>query len=103
MAIPRSFFTKRGSRRPRGCVWSWDMSPAEALAQLSDEEARALHGAAAWYARYHVLDIAAEAGDRSGAATKDRERFLALVRALERLGTPMPLPEELRPALRKAA
>jgi hypothetical protein len=79
------------------------MSPTEALAQLSDEEARALHGAASWYARYHVLDIAAEVEDRSGAATKDRERFLTLVRALERLGTPMPLPEELREAQGNAA
>jgi hypothetical protein len=50
-----------------------------------------------------VLDIAAEVEDRSGAATKDRERFLTLVRALERLGTPMPLPEELREAQRSAA
>jgi hypothetical protein len=79
------------------------MSPAEAFAQLSDEEARALHSAASWYARYHVLDIAAEVEDRSGAAAKDRERFLTLVRALERLGTPMPLPEELREAQRSAA
>jgi hypothetical protein len=52
---------------------------------------------------YHVLDIAAEIEDRSGAAAKDRERFLTLVRALERLGTPMPLPEELREAQRSAA
>jgi hypothetical protein len=28
---------------------------------------------------YHVLDIAAEIEDRSGAAAKDRERFLTLV------------------------
>ncbi|HEV2820536.1 MAG TPA: hypothetical protein VGW11_08520 [Solirubrobacteraceae bacterium] len=42
----------------------------------------------------------AEAGDLPA---KDRERFLTLVRALERLGTPMALPEELREAQRSAA
>jgi len=79
------------------------MSPAQRLAELSDEEAVALHGAASWYARYHALDIAAEADDTSGAAVEDRRRFLALVRALGKLGTPMPLPDALAREQRRAA
>lgn len=79
------------------------MSPAELLAQLTDEEAVALHGAASWYARYHALDIAEEIEDTSGAAIEDRRRFFALVRALGKLGTPMALPDVLARELRRAA
>jgi hypothetical protein len=48
-------------------------------------------------------DIAAEADETSGAAIEDRRCFLALVQALAKLGTPIPLPEPLTPQQRRAA
>lgn len=51
--------------------------------------------AAAWYAKYHASDIAAEAGDTSVAAVTERARYEALITALAKLGVTIALPDEL--------
>lgn len=67
----------------------------DALPPLESDELEALRGAAAWYASYHAGTIAAEAQDGSAYAVVERERYLALISALRKLGLSLPLPEAL--------
>ena len=64
-------------------------------ADLTDAEREALVAAAAWYAKYHASDIAAEAQETSIAAVTERARYEALVGALGKLGVKVALPDEL--------
>lgn len=70
------------------------MTPA--LNGLTTNELEALRSAAAWYASYHAGEIASEADDRSAYAVAERERYLALVSALRKLGLRIALPDALR-------
>ena len=62
---------------------------------LTDVERDALVAAAAWYAKYHASDIAADAGDTSIAAVTERARYEALISGLRKLGVTATLPDEL--------
>lgn len=72
------------------------MPAVETLAELTEEELAALRSAGAWYAKYHAQRIVEMADDRSLYAESRRERFLALVGALRKLGFDMALPNQLR-------
>jgi hypothetical protein len=78
------------------------MSPI-AAENLTQAELEALRGAGAWYAKYHVVRIAELADDPSAYAVHKREKFLALVGALRKLGFEMALPEALRATESNAA
>jgi hypothetical protein len=67
----------------------------EALADLSPLEQEALLNAGRWYARYRARDLAEEAQDDSAYAVAERERYLALISALRKLGVDVPVPDEL--------
>lgn len=69
-----------------------DQDPVGALTPLERE---ALLNAGRWYARYRARDMAEEAHDDSAYAVAERERYLALVTALRKLGVSVPLPDEL--------
>ena len=64
--------------------------------ELSDNEQRALRGAATWYFNRHARIIAEEADDRSARAVAKREDFLELHAALWKLGVRLALPDALR-------
>ena len=66
------------------------------LEALSERELRALTQAAFWYANYHGHTIAEQADDLSAAAIAQREAYLDLHSALEKLGVPRVLPDALR-------
>lgn len=59
---------------------------AEGIDALSDREIEALRSAAAWYANYHARIITQRADDRSAYSLAQRERYLALLSGLEKLG-----------------
>ena len=63
---------------------------------LTPEELKALRAAGAWYAKYHAVRIAELADDPSAYAEHNREKFLTLVTALQKLGFDMALPDALR-------
>lgn len=73
------------------------------LQALTDEELSALRAAGAWYASYHARPIAGEATAQTVYAIEARERYLALISALAKLGVRIPLPDELRAAQLEAA
>ncbi len=70
---------------------------------LTPAELEALRGAGAWYAKYHAVRVAELADDPSAYAESRRDKFLALVSALRKLGFEMALPDELRSDERQAA
>jgi hypothetical protein len=63
------------------------------LAELSQDELRALTAAAAWYAKRHEGMISERADDVSASAGAERERYLTLHSALWKLGVRMRLPD----------
>lgn len=71
------------------------MESVDLIGTLDAEEVAALRAAAAWYASYFRDEIAAEAGSGSSYAVVERERYLALCRALRKLGMRFALPEPL--------
>lgn len=71
------------------------VSETVALPELTAAELAALRGAASWYASYHAREVAAGADDQSAYAVTDRERYLALVSALRKLGVRVALPDAL--------
>lgn len=73
------------------------------LEPLTGEELNALRGAGAWYASYHARQIAGEVGKGTAYAVEARERYLALVSALGKLGVGVALPDELARHDRQAA
>lgn len=72
---------------------------------LTREEIEALGSAGGWYANYHARIIAERADDRSAYALVQRERYLALLSGLEKLGISVrnPLLEAEAVTERKAA
>ena len=70
---------------------------------LTLEELDALRGAGAWYAKYHAVRVEELADDPSAYAEHKREKFLALVSALRKLGFDMAIPDALRVHERHAA
>jgi hypothetical protein len=79
------------------------MTSDGSLDDLSRAEVDALRSAGAWYAKYHVVRVAELAEDPSAYAEERRERFLALVSGLGKLGFKMALPDELRSAEQQTA
>lgn len=65
------------------------MEQDQAAEALSAREIEALGSAAAWYANYHARIITEHADDRSAYALAQRERYLALLSGLEKLGLPV--------------
>lgn len=70
---------------------------------MTDAELDALRGAAAWYAKYNHAKIEESLDNRSAYAMVQRERYIALVSALRKLGFDMALPDALAAELRSAA
>ncbi len=79
------------------------MEPEDPIATLTRAELDALRNAAAWYAQYHHAKIEEALDDRSAYAMIRRERYIALVSALRKLGFDMALPDALAAELRSAA
>jgi len=72
------------------------------LGDLTVGELEALRGAAVWYAKYHAADIERNAAERAAYAVAEREEYLALIAALEKLGVRLRVPDGLSPAIRAA-
>jgi hypothetical protein len=68
------------------------------LPDFSEREIEALRGAAVWYAKYHAGAIASAAQDPGAYAVAEREEYLALVAALDKLGVRLRLPDALQRA-----
>ena len=66
------------------------------IAELGDDELRALAEAATWYAKHHERMIADHADDRSALAAARRDHFRDLYDALAKLGVRLRRPEALR-------
>lgn len=79
------------------------VTSADAISDLTRAEFEALRSAAAWYAKYHAVRVAELGHDSSAYAEGRREKFLALVSALHKLGFDMALPDELRRRERQTA
>lgn len=65
---------------------------------LSQREIQALRGAAVWYAKYHAGTIASAAHDPGAYAVAEREEYLDLITALDKLGVRVRLPDALKQA-----
>ncbi|GIK77332.1 MAG: hypothetical protein BroJett022_10220 [Actinomycetes bacterium] len=72
---------------------------------LTSQEIDALKSAASWYAKYHARIIAESADDPSAYALAQRDRYLALLSGLDKLGVQVRNPlGDARPEVeRKAA
>jgi hypothetical protein len=68
------------------------------LPDLSGREIQALRGAAVWYAKYHAGAIASAAHDPRAYAVAEREEYLDLIAALDKLGVRLRLPDALQRA-----
>ena len=79
------------------------MALADRVSELTEEELDGLLRAASWYASYFARDIAAEAEETHALAVEERRSYLALVRALRKLGVMFAVPDELREHAREAA
>lgn len=79
------------------------MVPEGAIDTLTPDELAALRSAAAWYAKYHAAPVAQLADDPSAFAEVRREKYLALVSGLRKLGFEMALPDALRSSEQRAA
>jgi hypothetical protein len=72
-----------------------DPSPIQ---DLTPRELQALRGAAVWYAKYHAAPIASSADDSAAYAVAEREEYLDLISALEKLGIRLRVPDSLQQA-----
>ncbi len=79
------------------------MEQRDLIDTMTDAELDALRGAAAWYAKYNHAKIEEALSDPSAYAMVQRERYVALVSALRKLGFDMALPDALAAELRNAA
>jgi len=79
------------------------MEQTDLIERMTPAELDALRGAAAWYAKYNHAKIEEALDDRSAYAMIRRERYIALVSALRKLGFDMALPDALAAELRSAA
>jgi len=68
------------------------------LPDFSEPEIQALRGAAVWYAKYHAGAIASAAQDSGAYAVAEREEYLDLIAALDKLGVRVRLPDALQQA-----
>ena len=80
-----------------------DMEQRDPIQTMTDAELDALRGAAAWYAKYNHAKIEESLDNPSAYAMVQRERYIALVSALRKLGFDMALPDALAAELRSAA
>jgi hypothetical protein len=62
------------------------MSEAGSTQALTPQEIQALKSAASWYAKYHARIIAESADDPSAYALAQRDRYVALLSGLDKLG-----------------
>lgn len=62
------------------------MDLREQISELSDEEIVEIRSAATWYAKFHARIIAERADDPSAQAVAQRDRYLALIAGLRKLG-----------------
>lgn len=76
------------------------MIQGDPLEQLTQAELDALRGAASWYAKYNHAKIEEALDDPSAYAMIQREKYIALVSALRKLGFDMALPDALAARLR---
>jgi hypothetical protein len=79
------------------------MKSSEAIEGLTPAEFDALRAAAAWYAKYQHAKIEDALDDPSAYAMVQREKYMALVSALRKLGFDVALPDRLAAELRAAA
>lgn len=68
------------------------------LPELTPRELQALRGAAVWYAKYHAAAVAKHADDPAAYAVAEREEYLDLIAALEKLGVRLRVPDALAEA-----
>ena len=68
------------------------MPSAEAL---TEAELVALRGAGVWYAKYHARVVAEMADDHGSYAVAEREEYLTLIAALNKLGVRTRAPDAL--------
>jgi hypothetical protein len=71
------------------------MESRDPMEGLTPAELDALRSAAAWYAKYNHAKIEASLDDPSAYAMVQRERYVALVSGLRKLGFDMALPDGL--------
>lgn len=62
------------------------MDLKERIDGLSEEEIAQIRAAATWYAKFHARIIAERADDPSAKAVAQRDRYLALIGGLRKLG-----------------
>lgn len=62
------------------------MDSREQLDTLTEEELVEMRRAATWYAKYHARIIAERTDDLSAAAVAQRDRYLALIGGLRKMG-----------------
>lgn len=81
------------------------MSEAGSTQALTPQEIQALKSAASWYAKYHARIIAESADDPSAYARAQRDRYVALLSGLDKLGVQVrnPLLDAQSEIERKAA
>lgn len=79
------------------------MEPQEPIERMTTAELEAIRGAAAWYAKYNHAKIEEALDDPSAYAMVQRERYIALISGLRKLGFDMALPDALAAELRSAA
>jgi hypothetical protein len=62
------------------------MDPREQVDALTEDELVEIRRAATWYAKYHARIIAEQADDLSAMAVVQRDRYLALIAGLRKMG-----------------
>jgi len=62
------------------------MNPRKQIEALTEDEIVEIRKAAAWYAKYHARIIAERADDQSAMAVAQRDRYLALIAGLRKMG-----------------
>lgn len=72
------------------------MDESRNLPDFTEQELQALRGAAVWYAKYHAGSIASTADDPRAYAVAEREEYLDLIAALEKLGVRVRVPDALQ-------
>ena len=62
------------------------MNAREQIEALTEDEIVEICKAATWYAKYHARIIAERADDQSAMAVAQRDRYLALIAGLRKMG-----------------
>ena len=74
------------------------MEASRVVPDLTEAELQAVRGAAVWYAKYHAGAIANASDDPGAYAVAEREEYLALITALDKLGVRVRVPDALQQA-----